>query len=129
MRNLDIPQKYIDLIKMCNSKTNLKVKYQQEMSEKFEVKSGLHQGDALSPTLFNIALEWVVRTANETRKMEVGEIETILAYADDVVILGYSRNEVKQTTIKFLEAGKIMGLEVNQEKTKYMCISRNDRND
>jgi len=22
-----------------------------------------------------------------------------------------------------------MGLEVNQEKTKYMCISRNDRND
>jgi len=63
--------------------------------------------------LFNIALEWVVRTANETRKMEVGEIETILAYADDVVVLGNSRNEVEQTTIKLLEAGKIMGLEVN----------------
>jgi len=27
--------------------------------------------------------------------MEVGEIETILAYADDVVILGNSRNEVE----------------------------------
>jgi hypothetical protein len=78
--------------------------------------------------IFNIALEWVVKTANETRKMEVGEIETILAYADDVVILGNSRNEVEQTTIKFLEAGKIMGLEVNQEKTKYMCISWDGRN-
>ncbi|KAL4104440.1 hypothetical protein QTP88_019741 [Uroleucon formosanum] len=127
LRCLDIPQKYIDLIKMCNSKINLKIKYQQEMSEKFEVKSGLRQGDALSPMLFNIALEWVVRIANETRKMEVGEIETILAYADDVVILGNSRNEVKQTTVKFLKAGKIMGLEVNQEKTKYMYISRNDK--
>ncbi|KAL4083423.1 hypothetical protein QTP88_028739 [Uroleucon formosanum] len=124
---VDIPQKYIDLIKMC--KTNLKIKYQQEISEKFEVKSGLRQGDALSPMSFNIALEWVVRTANETRKMEVGKIETILAYADDVVILGNCRNEVKQTTINFLEAGKIMGLEVNEEKTKYMYISRNDRND
>jgi len=99
------------------------------MSEKLEAKSGLRQGDALSPMLFKIALEWVVKTANETRKMEVDEIETILiAYANDVVILGNSRNEVKQSTIKFLEAGKIMGLEVNQEKTKYMCISRNDRN-
>lgn len=45
---------------MCNSKTNFKVKYQQKMSEKVEVKSGLRQGDALSPMLFNIALEWVV---------------------------------------------------------------------
>lgn len=79
--------------------------------------------------LFNIALEWVVRTANEIRKIEVGEIETILVYADDVVIVGNSRKEVEQTTIKFSEAGKIMGLEVNQKKTKYMCISQRDRND
>jgi len=33
---------------MCNRNTNLKVKYQQELSEKFEVKSGLRQGDAIA---------------------------------------------------------------------------------
>lgn len=99
------------------------------MTEKIEVKSGLRQGDALSLMLFNIALEWIVRTANETRKMEIGEIETILAYADDVVILENSRNKVEQTTKKLLEASKVMGLEVNQGKTKYMCISRNNSND
>lgn len=49
------PQKYIDLIKMCNSKIMLKVKYQKELSEVFELKSGLHQGEALSPMLCNIA--------------------------------------------------------------------------
>jgi len=54
---------------MCNKKFNLNVKYQQILSENFEVKSGLRQGDALLPMLFNIALEWVVRTANETRKI------------------------------------------------------------
>jgi hypothetical protein len=59
---------------MCNSKTNLKVKYQQELSEKFEVKSGLRQRDTLLPVLFNIALEWVVRTTNEIPKIEVGKI-------------------------------------------------------
>jgi len=70
-----------------------------------------------------------VRTANETRKLEVGVIEVIIAYADDVVILGNTRGEVVQTTIKFLEAAKIRGLEVNQGKTKYMYILRNDNDD
>lgn len=77
--------------------------------------------------LLIIALKWVVRFANETRRMEVGGIEIILAKAYDVVVLGKSRN--KQTTIKLLDAGKVMGLEVNQEKTKYMFIPRNDSND
>jgi hypothetical protein len=55
-----------------------------------------------------------MRTVNEIRKMEVDEIETILAYADDVVILGNSKNEVEQITKILLEAGKVLGLEVNQ---------------
>lgn len=114
---------------MCNNKINFKVKYQRDLSEKFELKSGFRQGDALSSMLFNITLEGEVGTANEIRRMEVGEIETILAYADDVVVLGNSRNEVEQTTKKLLEAGKVMGLEVNQDKTKCMRISRNDNND
>jgi len=40
--------------------------------------------------------------------MEVGGIEVILAYADDVVVLENSRNEVEQTTIKILKAGKVL---------------------
>lgn len=89
---------------MYNSKTIFKVKYQQELFETFEVKYGFRQGDALSPMLFNIALEWVIRTANETRKIEAGGIEVILVYANDVFILGNSRNEVEKTTIKLLES-------------------------
>jgi len=91
---------------MYNSKTNFKVKYQQELSKKVEVKSDLLQGVALSLTLFNIALECVVRTAIKTWKMEEGEIKIILAYADDVVILRNSRNEVEQSTKKLLEQAR-----------------------
>jgi hypothetical protein len=40
-----------------------------------------------------------VKTANENRTMEIGEIETILAYADDVVVLENSKNEVERSTI------------------------------
>jgi len=70
-----------------------------------------------------------MRIANEKRKLEVGEIEVILAYADDVIILNNTREEVVQKRIKFLEAAKTLGLEVNREKTKYKSISRNDNDD
>lgn len=62
---------------MCNNKT-FKVKYQYKSSDTFKVKSGLHQGDVLSPMLFNVALEWVMRTTRETQKMDVGGIDMIL---------------------------------------------------
>lgn len=54
-----IPQKYTNLVKMCNDKTLFKVRFLQRLSSAFEVNSGLRQGDALSPTLFNLGLEKV----------------------------------------------------------------------
>lgn len=46
---------------MCHSNTNLKVRFHQEMSTRHKVQTALRQGDALSPMLFNIALERVIR--------------------------------------------------------------------
>jgi sorting nexin-29 len=60
-----IPQKYVNLVKMCNDKTLLKVHYLQRLSLAFEVNSGLRQEDALSPTLFNLGLEEVIRESYE----------------------------------------------------------------
>lgn len=49
------------MIKICMDKTRCKIKFNQHMSDEFEAKTGLLQGDALSPVLFNIALETVVK--------------------------------------------------------------------
>lgn len=70
-----------------------------------------------------------MRIPNEKRKLEVGKIEVILAYVDDVFILGNTREKVVQTIIQFSEAAKTQWLEFNQEKTKYMSISWNDNYD
>lgn len=68
IRHLDIPKKYISLIKGCNNKTACRVRFLQEMSETFEVKSGLRQEDVLSPILFNLPLEKVMRDVWDGRK-------------------------------------------------------------
>lgn len=61
LRNFKIPEKLFKMIEICNSNTYCKVRYQGELSPQFEVQSGLKQGDAMSPILFNLALEKVIR--------------------------------------------------------------------
>lgn len=48
----------------------------------------------------------------------------ILAYADNVVILGNSRQEVIHTMKKLIKSSRNMGLKINEAKSKYMLMTR-----
>jgi hypothetical protein len=48
----------------------------------------------------------------------------LLAYADDVNILGDNIDTINKNTQTLIDASKEVGLEVKVEKTKYMLVSR-----
>jgi hypothetical protein len=58
-----IPKKLVRLVKMCLTETYSRVRVGKNVSEMFPIRSGLKQGDALSPLLFNFALEQCFPTA------------------------------------------------------------------
>jgi len=101
------------------------------MSEEFRVENGLRQGDALSPMLFNIALEYVVRAVIESNigvKIQENTEVMIMAYVDDIMIVAESEANLKTTTADLIEKSKDMGLVINESKTKYMILSRKIHN-
>ena len=56
-----IPMKLVRLIKMCLNETYSRVREGKHFSDMFPDRNGLKQGDALSPLLFNFALEYAIR--------------------------------------------------------------------
>jgi hypothetical protein len=95
----------------------------------FPIRNGLKQGDALSPLLFNFALGYAIKRVQVNQDgVTLNGTHQVLAYADDVNILGGSVHTVKKNAEALEVAAKEIGLEVNADKTKYMVMSR-DRNE
>ena len=95
------------------------------MSDRFPIRNGLKQGDALSPMLFKFALEYAITRVQANQDcLKLNGTLQILAYADDVNILGGSIHTVKEDAEVLVAATREIGLEVNADKTKYMVMSR-----
>ena len=111
-----IPRKLVRLIKM--SETYSRVWVGKNVSDRFPIRNGLKQGDALMLLLFNFALEYAIRRIQVNQDgLKLNGTHQLLAYADEVNILGGSIHTLKENAEALVAATREIGLEVSADKT------------
>ena len=120
---IGIPWKLVRFIKMSLTETYRRVRVGKNVSDKLPSRNGLKQGDALTTMLFNFALEYAIRRRQVNQGgLKLNGTHQLLAYVDDVNILGGSIHTLKENAEALVAATKETGLEVSVDKTKYMVM-------
>jgi hypothetical protein len=68
------------------------------LPDNFPIQNGLKQGDASSPLLFNITVEYAIRKVQENQVgLKLNGSHQFLAYAEDINLLGNNMNTMMKT--------------------------------
>ena len=93
----------------------------------FQMGKEVHQGYILSPCLFNLYAEYIMRNAGlEEAQAGIKIARTNinnLRYADDTTLMAESEEELKGLLTKVKEESEKVGLKLNIQKTNIMASS------
>ena len=127
LHDFKVPKKLCKMVQVCTEKTRAKVRYKGQLSEEFDILTGVRQGDACSPALFNLVMEKILREceSDEERGIQLGVEHKWIAFADDVAVVAEDKEHLRRMIVKIKQNAKKVGLEINENKTEVMKMARN----
>ena len=115
---------YLPLENLCTGQ-EAAVGTRRGTMNRFKIGKGVHQGCVLSPCLFNIYAEYIMRNAGLVEaqaRIKIAERNiNNLKYADDTTLMAESEEELKSLLMKVKEENENAGLKLSIQKTKIMA--------
>ena len=131
MTEMGFPPHITELIRSLYKDQEATVRTENGDCDWFAIGQGVRQGCILSPYLFNIYAEYIMRQALDGFQGQVsigGRIVTNLRYADDTTLIARSRAELQDLILRVKTASEKYGLYLNVKKTKAVICDK-DGND
>ena len=124
MRHYGIPEKMVNLVKSLYEGTFCQVVHDGQLSDRFEVRTGVRQGCLLSPFLFIMAIDWIMKETTRGRRNGIQWTPWIqlddLDFADDLLLMSHVSNQMQEKTDDLNSVSKSCGLNMHKVKTKVM---------
>ena len=118
LRHYGVPMKLVNMIKNSYKEMSCRVIHYGQLIKNVEIRTGVRQGCLLSPFLFILAIDWIMKT--ETKGKRNGIQWKILTQLDDLDFaddLG-SHRQMQHKTTNLARISAQVGLKINKKKTK-----------
>ena len=127
LRHCGVPEKIISLIRCTFQDMSCRIAHVGQLSESFKMTTGVRQGCLLSPFLFLLAIDWIMKSTTTGRNNGIQwtlwtQLDD-LDFADDLALLSHSHSQMQDKTslLKTTSAGT--GLKINRKKTEPMKMN------
>ena len=125
LKEMGIPDHLICLLRNLHTGQEATVRTGHGTTDWFQIGKGVCQGCILSPCLFNLYAECIMRKAGldeaqagiKTARSNINN----LRYADDTTLMAENEEELKSLLMKVKEESEKVGLNFNIQKTKIMA--------
>ena len=125
LKEMGIPDHLTYLLRNLYASQEATVRTGHEATDWFQIRKGVRQGCILSPCLFNLYAEYIMRNAGldeaQARIKIAGRNINNLGYADDTTLMAENEEELKSLLMKVKEESEKVGLKLNIQKTKIMA--------
>ena len=122
---MGIPDHLICLLRTLYASQEATVRTGHGTTDWFQIGKGVPQGCILSPCLYNLYAEYIMRNAGLEEAQ--GEIKIAwrninnFRYADDTTLMAESEEELKSLLMKVKEESEKVGLKLNIQKMTIMA--------
>jgi len=113
---------------MTLQNTEASVKIENLTSKLFSISSGVRQGNPLSAKIFNLILDSVIKKLSLRKDVSL-KLKQIVVNAEDVALLARSPKALKEIFHTLQNEAILVGLNINEDKTKYIQINRTGTKD
>ena len=125
MKEMGIPDHLTCLLRNLDAGQEATVRTGCETKDWLQIRKGVLQGYILSPCLFDLYVEYIMRNTglNEAQAgfKIAGRNINNLRYADDTTLMAESEEELKSLSMKVKEESEKVGLKISIQKTKIMA--------
>ena len=125
LKDMGIPDHLTCLLRNLHAGQEATVRTGHGTTDQFQRGKGVRQGCILSPCLFNLYAEYIMRNAGldeaQARIKIAGRNMNNLRDADDTTLMAESEEELKSLLMKVKEESEKVDLKLNIQKSKIMA--------
>ena len=124
---MEIPDHLTCLLRNLYARQEATIRTGHGTADWFQIGKGVHQGGILSPCLFNLYAEYIMRNTGleeaQARIKIAGRNINNFRYADDTTLMAESEEELKNLLMIVKEESEKVDLKLNIQKAKIMASS------